>query len=521
MNLPRSAGILLHASSLPSAFGIGDFGPEAFRFADQLAAGGQTVWQVLPLGPTGSGNSPYQSFSAFAGEPLLISPELLVRSGLLSQADLQDAPKFDSDSVQYQAVRDWKLPLLKHAHDRFRDAPFAELQHQFEQYCANHASWLDDYALFSALRTAFGNDKSWTSWDKDIVRRDPAALAKYRDKLQDDVECQKFWQFLFYSQWDDLRTYCSELKIRIMGDIPIYVSQDSADVWAHPRQFLLDEDRHPVAVSGVPPDYFSETGQLWGNPIYNWEEMERSGFDWWIDRFRGTFRLYDLLRVDHFRGFEAFWQVPANEKTAVKGKWVNAPGEKLFHAVIGALGHLKIIAENLGVITPEVEALRENFGFPGMAILQFAFGIEGNAASYRPHNLIPNVVAYTGTHDNDTTMGWWDSGGGDSTRTDKDIRREKEFTLNYLGSGDEAITWKMIRALQVSVAQTVIVPMQDVLGLGSEARMNKPGVATGNWGWRMNPGAFTPRMQEYLHQLATLYDRAPAKAEELSATSAK
>jgi 4-alpha-glucanotransferase len=478
-----------------------------------MSEAGQTLWQVLPLGPIGTGNSPYQSFSAFAGDPLFISLEFLVRDGLLDGRDLVEAPQFPACCADYEAVREWKLPLLKKAFRNFSATATCGDGRLFDQFCADHTLWLEDYALFLALRNKFGQDRSWTDWEKDVVRRSPAALARHREQLHNEVECQKFWQFLFYSQWDALRQHCSKRGIRIMGDIPIYVSQDSADVWSHPKQFLLDADGHPTAVSGVPPDYFSETGQLWGNPIYNWEEMARSGFEWWINRFRGTFRLYDALRVDHFRGFEAFWEVPAKEKTAVKGKWVKAPGEKLFREVTAKLGQLEIIAENLGVITPEVEALREKFNFPGMAILQFAFGIEGNAASYRPHNLIRDVVAYTGTHDNDTTLGWWNSSGGDSTRTDEDIKREKEFTLKYLGPGPEPINWKMIRALQGSVARVVVIPMQDVLGLGNDARMNKPGVGSGNWAWRMLPGAFTTEMQERLREFATLYDRLPAEEE--------
>jgi 4-alpha-glucanotransferase len=478
---------------------------------DQLAAAGQTLWQVLPLGPVGSGNSPYQSFSAFAGESMFISLDLLHRDGLLERADLAQAPSFPGETLKYDDVRAWRVPLLMKAYETFVRAGKSRA---FDQFCADHSIWLEDYSLFMALRDKFGADKSWTEWEPDVVRRNPGALARYRQELADEVECQKFLQFTFYRQWDALRQHCASAGVRIMGDIPIYVSQNSADVWSHPKQFLLDENGNPTAVSGVPPDYFSEDGQLWGNPIYNWEEMARSGFEWWINRFRGTFRLYDLLRVDHFRGFEAFWQVPANETTAKNGKWVKAPGEKLFRSVAAELGELDIVAENLGDITPEVEELRKKLNFPGMAILQFAFGIEGNAASYRPHNLIRHVVAYTGTHDNDTSMGWWESSGGDSTRSEDDIRREKEFTEMYLGPGTEPMNWKLIRALQGSVAQLAVTPMQDVLGLGSEARMNRPGVANGNWEWRMREGAFTPEMQKKLLDLATVFDRVPPKKED-------
>ena len=508
MNLPRCAGILLHVTSLPSAHGIGDFGIEAARFADQLAASGQSLWQVLPLGPVGFGDSPYQSFSAFAGEPLLISLELLTEEGLLTSADLKGAPKFPAGRTDHAGASKWKLPLLKAAYQRFRQGGASAAKHAFAQFCADHILWLDDYALFVALKDKFGPEKNWTSWGKDLVQRNPAVLARYREQLEEEVTCQKYWQFVFYRQWNALRQHCAARGVRIMGDIPIYVSHDSADVWSNPKLFLLENDGRSKAVSGVPPDYFSSTGQLWGNPIYNWKAMAQSGFRWWIERFRGSFLLYDALRVDHFRGFEAYWEVPATEETAMNGKWVKGPGEKLFHAVTASLGPLEIIAENLGVITPEVEALRRTFHYPGMAILQFAFGIEGNAANYRPHNLERNVIAYTGTHDNDTTMGWWNSDGGDSTRSGEDIRKEKEFTLKYLGPNGEPINWKMIRALQASIAQAAIVPMQDVLGLGSEARMNRPGIAEGNWNWRLLPGAFKKEYQDRLLELATIYDRA-------------
>jgi 4-alpha-glucanotransferase len=509
VNLPRCAGILLHPTSLPSRFGVGDFGPEAFAFADRLAKAGHRLWQVLPLGPIGYGDSPYQSFSAFAGEPLLISPDLLVRAGLLAEKDLTPIPEFSQDHADYGKVRAWKLPLLAAAFENFKEQQPREQAHSLQQFCADQAAWLDDYSLFVALRRHFGSDKSWTQWDRKLVQRDAATLAQAREEFATEIECQKYWQFLFYQQWGDLRRHCSALGIRMMGDIPIYVSHDSADVWAQPKQFLLDEHGNATAISGVPPDYFSNTGQLWGNPIYNWPEMERSGFNWWIQRFLGTFRLYDVVRVDHFRGFEAFWEVPAGEKTAINGRWVKAPGEKLFRTVTAALGQLEIVAENLGVITPEVEALREKFHYPGMAVLQFAFGIEGQAAGYRPHNLERAVAAYTGTHDNDTLAGWWNSEGGDSTRTKDAIDKEKEFVLKYLGDSTEPIHWKMMRALFGSVARVAIVPMQDVLGLGSEARMNRPGVGAGNWRWRMLPDAFSDELVQRLHELALIYDRIP------------
>ena len=509
MKLPRTSGILLHPTSLPSLFGIGDFGQEAFRFADQLKASGQGLWQMLPLGPPGSGDSPYQAFSAFAGNPLLISPELLVREGYLTDDDLAGTPRFCSKCVEYKAVREWKMPLLTKAYRGFSHCASGEQKSRFEAFCAEHKAWLEDYALFIALRNEFGAGNSWTGWNEGLVKRDAAALRKWRRKLKDEVDCHRFQQFEFYRQWDALRTYCKERGILIMGDIPIYVSHESADVWAHREQFCLDENGKPTEVSGVPPDYFSETGQLWGNPIYRWPEMERSRFNWWIDRLRGTFRLFDLVRLDHFRGFEAYWAVPAGEETAVNGRWVKAPGAKLFRAAQKALGELKVVAENLGDITPEVEQIRREFHFPGMAVLQFGFGTDPQAATFRPHNFERELFAYTGTHDNDTVMGWWTSEGGDSTRSAEDVRKEKAFAQRYIAPSDEPIHWKLIRVLLSSVAQVAVMPMQDVLGLGSESRMNKPGTAEGNWSWRMSGEPFTEQHQERLRDMAEIYERLP------------
>jgi 4-alpha-glucanotransferase len=503
------SGILLHPTSLPSQFGIGDFGDEAFRFVDQLNASGQGLWQMLPLGPAGSGNSPYQAFSAFAGNPLLISPELLVREGYLTDDALRHTPRFSVDRVDYDCVKQWKVPVLTKAYHNFRHNASAHQKRAFREFCSEHKSWLEDYALFTALRQNFGPDRSWITWDKPLVKRDRSALREWRQKLKDEVECQRFQQFEFYRQWDALRRYSNERGILIMGDIPIYVSHESSDVWAHPEQFCLDEEGKPTEVSGVPPDYFSETGQLWGNPIYRWTEMERSRFKWWTERFRGTFRLFDLVRLDHFRGFEAYWAVPADEETAVHGQWIKAPGEKLFRAVKKALEKLEVVAENLGDITPEVEQLRQRFNFPGMAVLQFGFGTDPQAATFRPHNFERELFAYTGTHDNDTVIGWWTSEGGDSTRSPEDVRKEKVVTRRYLGPGDEPVNWRLIRLLLSSVARAAIMPMQDVLGLGSESRMNMPGRSEGNWSWRMRSGAFTCEYQERLRDLVEIYDRLP------------
>ncbi len=509
MKLARCSGILLHPTSLPSRFGIGDFGDEAFRFAEQLANAGQSVWQMLPLGPTGYGDSPYQLFSAFAGNPLFISPELLARQGLVTDRDLESAPEHPPDIVEYERVSDWKLPLLAKAFRGFRERSSSLEKSAFETFCNEEAGWLDDYALFVALKNGFGLDKSWTAWDEDLIERKPGAVTRWREKLSDEIDCQKYWQFEFYRQWHALRKHCSEHSLHLMGDIPIYVAHDSSDVWAHQEHFHLDKRGNPTVVAGVPPDYFSATGQLWGNPIYRWAEMEQSGFAWWTERFRAIFRLFDIVRLDHFRGFEAYWEVPADEKTAKNGRWVQGPGPELFRAVRKELGDLEIVAENLGVITPEVEAIRHQFNFPGMAVLQFAFGTDPQAKTFRPHNYERDLFAYTGTHDNDTVMGWWKSEGGDSTRSSDDVSKEKAFTLQYLGPDSEPINWKMIRTLLASVARAAIIPIQDVLGLGSESRMNKPATLGGNWRWRMRPGAFTPEYQTRLRQLAEAYERIP------------
>lgn len=509
MKLSRTCGILLHPTSLPSQFGIGDFGDEALRFADQLHACGQGVWQMLPLGAPGTGNSPYQALSAFAGNPLLISPELLVRERYLNDGAVADAPEFPADSVDYDAVREWKVPLLTSAYGNFSRKASGEQKRAFKKFCSEHKAWLEDYALFSALRNEHGSDRSWTSWDKDLVHRKPDALQDARQRLKSDIDCQKFQQFQFYRQWDALRKHCAERRVLIMGDIPIYVSHESADVWGHPEQFCLDENGQPTEVSGVPPDYFSETGQLWGNPIYRWTEMEASRFQWWIERLRGTFRLFDLVRLDHFRGFEAYWAVPAGEKTAMNGRWIKAPGAHLFRRAKKVFGELQVVAENLGDITPEVEQLRHEFNFPGMAVLQFGFGSDPQASTFQPHNFEREVFAYTGTHDNDTIMGWWNSEGGDSTRSAEAVRQEKAVAQRYLGPCHEEINWKLMRVLLASIARAAIVPMQDVLGLGSESRMNMPGKGDGNWAWRMKPGAFTEELQDRLRDLAEIYERVP------------
>lgn len=508
MRFPRSSGILLHPTSLPGPYGIGDLGNEARYFADFLAAAGQTVWQVLPLGPTGYGDSPYQCFSAVAGNPLLISLDRLVEDGWL------EAPAFpeeDSDKhrIDFARVTAWKMGELETAALHFRQKATTAQRDAFVRFCSTNAAWLDDYALFTALKLR-NPAQTWTAWDADIRDRDPHTMACLREQLGDVIETQKFLQFVFFSQWNALRDYCRARGIRIMGDLPIYVAHDSADVWANPQFFQLDSHGNPIAVAGVPPDYFSATGQLWGNPIYAWAVLEASGFGWWLDRFRAVLGMVDMVRLDHFRGFEAYWEVPFPAATAEHGRWVKGPGSKLFRAARETLGELPLVAENLGVITPEVEAIRNEFGFPGMSILQFAFGNDPQGSSFRPHNYPREIVAYTGTHDCDTTVGWWNSENkSNSTRSLEDIRREKAYACRYLNTDGSEIQWVMIRALLSSVADTVLIPLQDVLGLGSEARMNQPATMGGNWSWRYSREMLCPEFGARLREMSELYQRGP------------
>ncbi len=507
MKFPRTSGILLHPTSLPGSFGIGELGPEAYRFADFLAGAGQKLWQVLPLNPTGYGDSPYQCFSAFAGNPLLISFDQLREQGWLSRSDLRDVPRFSEEQADYGAVINFKLPLLRQAACKFFRGCSAAARDRFEAFCHDQSAWLNDYALFMACKDAH-HGTIWNQWAAELVIRDPAGLERWRNELAEEIQVLKFCQYEFFRQWQALKAYCRTRHIRIMGDIPIYVAHDSADVWAHPELFHLDASGSPTKVAGVPPDYFSATGQLWGNPIYRWDVLKQSGYSWWKERFCASLRLFDIVRLDHFRGFEAYWEVPAKETTAANGRWVKGPGAELFSALQADLGELPIMAENLGVITPEVEAIRHQFGFPGMSLLQFAFGNDPQGPSFRPHNYPRELVAYTGGHDNDTTVGWWTSSGQqDSTRTPQDIRKERAFTRAYLGFDDGEINWIFIRGVLASVADTVIIPLQDVLGLGSEARMNLPGRLGGNWRWRYRPAALTTELQRRLKELTTLFDR--------------
>jgi 4-alpha-glucanotransferase len=484
----RKSGILLHPTSLPGEFGIGGLGVWAYRFADFLLESGQQLWQVLPLGPTGFGYSPYQTYSSMAGNPLLIDLQSLVDLGWLCAEDLRNLPQFPVGSVDFKAVIPFKRRLLKKAAASFFQRSSDPLQNEFQQFCEQEGSWLEAYAKFAALKEVNG-ESPWTHWD-------PAKGADDREILD-----QKFIQFEFFRQWKELKKYCNERGIQIIGDIPIFVAHDSADVWIHPELFDLDGKGNPKSVAGVPPDYFSETGQLWGNPLYRWDEMEKTGYGWWIERVRLMLRLVDMIRLDHFRGFEKYWRVPAGSKTAVKGRWVEGPGDRLFQALKDALGKVPFIAEDLGFITQEVYELRDRWGFPGMRVLQFAFGDRSPGNPYKPHNFIRNCVVYTGTHDNDTTAGWF------AHMPDADTRAERESALRYMGSNGANAVWDFIRLAVSSVADTAILPMQDILGLGSAARMNRPSTVGNNWIWRMRGDELNPELGGRLREMNQLYGR--------------
>ncbi|BAZ01661.1 4-alpha-glucanotransferase [Tolypothrix tenuis PCC 7101] len=502
MPFPRSSGILLHPTSFPSRFGIGDLGLEAYRFIDFLKDSNQQYWQVLPLGPTGYGNSPYMSYSAMAGNPLLISPEKLLKDELLKEEDFANLPGFPANKVDFEQIVPIKNALLQKACENFHTKATSTQQKKFAEFCDRKAYWLDDYALFMALKDT-QNGASWHTWEPEVAKRQPEALDRVRRQLTQEIFYYKFIQYEFFQQWSELKTYANKHGIDIIGDIPIYVAHDSADVWSNPDIFALDEETGEAAqMAGVPPDYFSATGQLWGNPVYNWEELQKQDFKWWLQRFEAMLDYVDIIRIDHFRGFEAYWSVPQGEETAINGEWVEAPGEAFFETIRQKLGKLPVLAEDLGVITPEVEALRDKFEFPGMKVLQFAFGSDpGNP--FLPFNYPRNAVVYTGTHDNDTTVGWFNQAGD----------WEKENLLLYLGCvSPEGIHWDLIRLALSSIANQAILPLQDILGLGGEARMNFPSVAEGNWEWRYQENALTQELSHKLKRLTTLYGRAPKES---------
>jgi len=495
MPFERSSGLLLHISSLPSYGGIGDLGPAAYAFADFLAAGKQSLWQVLPLSPTGYGNSPYAALSAFAGNPLLISLEYLSDRGWIAGDRIAGLPGHSGD-VDYEEVSARKLPLIEEAASNFLHGHDETEWTRFENYCGENATWLDSWALYLTLRRKF-DFASWNQWPDPVKHRKPQALEQLRIEHAEELSIAKAIQFAFDEQWRALREYCAARGIRFIGDVAIFVNYDSADVWTHPELFELNQDLSPIRVAGVPPDYFSETGQRWGNPLYKWEVLEQNGFSWWIDRIRRARFLYDLIRLDHFRGFEAYWAIPGTDETAVNGKWVKAPGAALFRRLQEALGHLPFIAEDLGMITKEVDALREQFLLPGMKVIQFGFSARG-AHIHLPHRYVTNTVAYTGTHDNDTTLGWWESGANPT---------EKAAVHSYVEAGDDTVTWPLMRAVSTSVADICIFPVQDVLDLGGTARMNVPSRPKGNWSWRCPEGALTTGLASRLASLAEVSDR--------------
>jgi 4-alpha-glucanotransferase len=504
MRFPRRSGILMHPTSFPGRFGIGDLGDEACRFIDFLASAGQTYWQVLPLSPTGYGDSPYQGLSAFAGNPMLISPERLVEKGHLAQADLEAAPHFPNDRVDFGPVIDYRMGLLNRAFARFRAQAPAAQRKAFAQFCEEQAGWLEDVALFMALKEVH-HLRPWHEWEEGAARRRPEALARWREKLAGEIENQKYRQWQFYEQWLALKKYANDQGIRIIGDIPIFVAMDSTDVWANPHLFQLDEELQPIVVSGVPPDYFSETGQLWGHPLYRWDLMAKDGYAWWIERFRMAFTQADVVRIDHFRGFYNYWEVPAEEETAVMGRWLLGPGADLFHAVTKALGEVAIVAEDLGYFEPEaragVDALQAEFGYPGMKVLQFAF-LTGPSEPFLPHNYVsPSWVVYTGTHDNDTVLGWY---------TDTSTAEERDYARKYLGRDASDISWDLIRLAWGSTAATAMTTTQDLLGLGHGARMNLPStVGPPNWCWRLLPGSLKDDVARRLLELTAIYGRIP------------
>ncbi|MFB6274288.1 MAG: 4-alpha-glucanotransferase [Salinibacter sp.] len=497
----RSSGLLLHITSLPSDYGIGDLGPAAFRFADFLARTNQRLWQMLPVSPIGPGASPYSSPSTFAGNPLLISPQPLVENGLLDDEDLAPLAELPTDHVDYARLVPRKRKVLRTAFQRFRETTSTVDATRFQRFRTTQSEWLEEYALYAALKDAH-DGAPWTDWDTSLVRRDPEALDRAREEHAEAIERHVFWQYLFHRQWSALQAYCRARDIRLFGDLPIYVAPDSADVWANQELFHLDDDGTPAMVAGVPPDYFSPEGQLWGNPTYRWDRMEERGFEWWTQRLRLTFERFDLVRLDHFRGFERYWTVPAGRSTAIKGEWKDGPGAAFFTAMEDEFGELPVVAEDLGIITEDVEALRDTFEFPGMAVLQFAFG--GNPTNeFLPHNYQHDLVAYPGTHDNNTTVGWW---------TEKLSEKGKDFARSYLNLADDdpatQIHRHALRALMASVADRVVTPLQDVLGLGSEARMNTPGTSEGNWAWRFTSDQVSDEDEEMLKTLTYLYGRA-------------
>jgi 4-alpha-glucanotransferase len=495
MKFDRSSGIILHPTSLPSADGIGDFGPDAYQWVNFLSGSGCSLWQCLPLGPTGYGDSPYQCFSAFAGNPYLISPTLLLKDGLIDFNDLSDRPSFPAELVNFGDVIPWKLEILNRAYLHYHHEKPGEIKSDFEEFLHLNSDWLEDFSLFMAIKESQAG-ASWDHWPKALRLRSPEALRKFKTTHLEAVEKHSFRQFLFYRQWLALRTYANEKGIRIIGDIPIFIAYDSADAWSHPDLFFMDQQGLPKVVAGVPPDYFSPTGQLWGNPLYDWETHRKTGYSWWIQRFRSILKTIDIVRLDHFRGFAGYWEIPYGMPTAEIGRWVTGPGASFFEKLQTELGDLPILAEDLGEITPDVIELRDKFNLPGMKIFQFAFSSD-SSNPFLPHNYPAHCTAYTGTHDNDTALGWY------HTAPEKEL----DFYRRYLARSGNDISWDMIRAVWSSVAVFAIAPLQDVLSLDSSARMNFPGKAYGNWTWRFKPQDLTDEIQIRLLDMNNLYSR--------------
>ncbi len=501
----RASGILLHITSLPSPFGIGDLGPSADQFADFLTQSKQSYWQVLPLTPTDQacGNSPYSSPSAFAGNPLLVSPEFLVEFGLLKKGEIEEITPFSEGRCDYASVISCKSRLLSHAYDVFKTD--RKEREAFERFCQEKEGWLEDFALFSAIKKQL-KGTPWREWAKDLRERNPECLERTRKNLRDQIEEEKFYQYLFFTQWLSFKEKCNRRGIQLIGDVPIYINYDSVDVWSRPEIFNLDKEKNPLGVAGVPPDYFSKTGQLWGNPTYRWDYLQKTDYQWWFDRISHNLRLFDILRLDHFRGFVAFWEVPAMETTAIHGQWVEAPATDFFTALLKKFPANAFIAEDLGIITPDVKEVMNRFGFPGMRVLQFAFGEDQPNHPYLPHNFIPNTVVYTGTHDNNTARGWFEN---------ETTLQDKKRIFRYLGRkvSSEQLPAELIRLAMMSVAHTVMIPLQDVLGLGEEARMNRPAIPSGNWEWRLLPDQLTSLHAEMLLELTETYGRSKGKSD--------
>ena len=493
----RSSGILLHPTSLPGKYGIGSLGKEAYKFVDFLKKSNQKLWQIFPLGPTGYGDSPYQCFSSFAGNPYLIDFDLLIEQNLLTEEDLKDVNFGGNEEyIDYGAIYNQKYPLLRKAYENFKANGNKELKEKLETFKTENSSWLDDYSLYISLKNHF-NGLPWNEWEDDIRTRKEAAINKYKAELANEIEYHNFIQFLFFTQWNNVKKYANDNGIKIIGDIPIFVAVDSSDAWANPEIFLFDPELKPVKVAGVPPDYFSATGQLWGNPLYDWDKLKELNYKWWVDRVKANLSTCDIIRIDHFRGFDEYWAVPYGDKTAENGTWCPGPRTDLFNTIKNELGELPIIAEDLGTMTQGVIDLREATGFPGMKILGFAFDSK-EENDYLPHTYTKNCVVYTGTHDNDTLIGWF-------TKANED---DKQFARNYLNSrSDNEIHWDAIRGAWSSVASMAIAPIQDFLGLGSEARINTPGVAAGNWQWRLKDGVLTDELAERIAKLTKVYSR--------------